>query len=92
MNVLVMLPLPCQHGPSCVMGDFRCDVVILSNFLAGLRVHSVEGNVKRTITTSCGDSKKEHEKSEVFMSAGSPRSKEGSDFGSVLFLCFQPNF
>ena len=89
MNVLVMLPLPCQHGPSCVMGDFRCDVVILSNFLAGLRVHSVEGTVKRTITTSCGDSQIGHEKSEVFMSVGFPFSKEGSDFGSVMLLCFQ---
>ena len=52
--------LPCLHGPSCVMGDFCFDVVILSYFLAGLRVHSVEGNTKRTITTSCGVSQREH--------------------------------
>ncbi len=33
-------------------------VAILSYFLAGLRVHSVEGSTKRTITTSCGVSQK----------------------------------
>ncbi len=56
--------------PDCVVGDSSYDVVILSYFLAGLRVHSVEGNFKRTITTSCGVSQKEHEKSEVFVSVG----------------------
>ena len=60
VNVFVTLPLYCLHGPSCVMGDLLPEVVILSQFLAGLRVHSVEGGIKRTITTSVGLVKYEH--------------------------------
>ena len=41
-------------------GRLLTDVVILSYFLAGLRVHSVEGGIKRTNTTRCGVSQKEH--------------------------------